>query len=339
MRKRVKELALTVKKLERRQKDTYEYKNVGIQKQAEFLQQVGDWMEDGLRVKLEAELGTVPDDLQKVITTGESLVIERLHLLKIADKWGWSAVTEFTTTDLARTEAEEKKLKKIAKASEAKLEKQKEHKKYTTRSNHYQQVGTRTESDTGIRYCSTKAGATGFTIPSSGDQEREELKTGRKRKGVATSATGQDTLPRTVRCRAPGEEDDGVGDVAILYGNKCSKDIDRLDFLEGVDCEETDYSEELKGNPVEEVEQGVKVVDSLRNKSEVWVKFGAGKMVQQIVSTGLRLNFSGKVPAKYKEKNNKSFEANIQFGIDEVKKLLSLKRWTRTWLCASTPCP
>ena len=45
--------------------------------------------------------------------------------------------------DLARTEAEEKKLKKIAKASEAKLEKQKEHKKYTTRSNHYQQVGTR----------------------------------------------------------------------------------------------------------------------------------------------------------------------------------------------------
>ena len=32
MRKRVKELALTVKKLERRQKDTHEYKNVGIQK-------------------------------------------------------------------------------------------------------------------------------------------------------------------------------------------------------------------------------------------------------------------------------------------------------------------
>ena len=93
----------------------------------------------------------MPDDLQKVITTGESLVIERLHLLKIADKWGWSAVTEFTTTDLARTEAEEKKLKKIAKANEAKLEKQKEHKKYTTRSNYYQQVGTRTESGTGIR--------------------------------------------------------------------------------------------------------------------------------------------------------------------------------------------
>ena len=176
-------------------------------------------------------------------------------------------MTEFTTTDLARTEAEEKK---IAKASEAKLEKQKEHKKYTTRSNHYQQVGTRTELDTGIRYCSTKAGATGFTIPSSEDQEREELQEKRGKEWLQV---------RQARTHCQGlygaghqEKNDGVGDVAIpvkdiLYGNKCSKDIDRPNFLEGVDCEEMDYSEELKGNPVEEVEQGVKVVDSLRNKS------------------------------------------------------------------------
>ena len=38
----------------------------------------------------------------------------------------WAAVSEFTTTDLAWTEAKEKKLKKIAKANEAKLEKQRE---------------------------------------------------------------------------------------------------------------------------------------------------------------------------------------------------------------------
>jgi hypothetical protein len=36
--------------------------------------------------------------------------------------------TEFTTTDLARSKAEEKMLKKIAKAQEAKLEKQKDRK-------------------------------------------------------------------------------------------------------------------------------------------------------------------------------------------------------------------
>ena len=51
---------------------------------------------------------------------------EGLHLLKIADKWGWSAVTEFSSTDLSRFEAEKKKIKKITKAQEAKLEKQRD---------------------------------------------------------------------------------------------------------------------------------------------------------------------------------------------------------------------
>ena len=105
----MRDLALTVAKLERKQRDTFDYKNMGITKQAAFLHQLGDWVEDSLKASLEAELGKLPSELQKVITTGESLVEERLHLLKIADKWGWSAVTEFTTRDLARSEAGEKK--------------------------------------------------------------------------------------------------------------------------------------------------------------------------------------------------------------------------------------
>ena len=124
----MRDLALTAAKLERKQRDTFEYKNVGIAKQAAFLHQLGDWVEDSLKASLEAELGKLPSELQTVISAGESLVEERLHLLKIADKWGWSAVTEFTTTDLARSEAEEKKLKKIVKAQEAKVEKQKDRK-------------------------------------------------------------------------------------------------------------------------------------------------------------------------------------------------------------------
>ena len=119
----MKDLAFMVKKLERKQRDSYQFKNTGIAKQAEFLQQVGDWLEDSLKTKLEKEMGRVPTGLQKVITAGESLIAERLHLLKIADTYGWSAVTEFISTELARSEAEEKKLKKIAKANEAKLEK------------------------------------------------------------------------------------------------------------------------------------------------------------------------------------------------------------------------
>ena len=74
------------KKLERRQKDTHEYKNNGIANQAEFLQQIEDWMEGMIKVKLEAELGVVPAELQQVVTAGELLVGERPYLLKIADK-------------------------------------------------------------------------------------------------------------------------------------------------------------------------------------------------------------------------------------------------------------
>jgi len=117
-----------VKRLERKQKEEYEFKNTGLAKQADFLRKMSDWMEDGLRVKLEEELGPVPQNLLQVISAGESLLEDRLHLLKIADTYGWSAVAEFTATDLARNEAEEKKLKKIAKEKEAKQAKLNERK-------------------------------------------------------------------------------------------------------------------------------------------------------------------------------------------------------------------
>ena len=71
-----------------------------------------------MKTSLEAQLERLPSELQRVITTGESLLEERLHLLKIANKWGCWAVTKFTPMDLARSKAEEKKLKKIARSWE-----------------------------------------------------------------------------------------------------------------------------------------------------------------------------------------------------------------------------
>ena len=54
----------------------------------------------------------------------------------------------------------------------------------------------------------------------------------------------------------------------------------------------------------------------------MWVQFGAGKMVKQVIKTGLRLNFIGKAPEDYKEPNHRSFKKNHEFCIGEVKKLL-----------------
>ena len=95
-------------------------------------------------------------------------------------------------------------------------------------------------------------------------------------------------------------------------------DLERLDILEGLNLEDLEFSEDLIGTPVEKVELGTKVVDSLKAKIHVWVKLGAGNRVQQVIQIGLRLNFTGKLPAHYREKNNKSFKKNIEFGIGEV---------------------
>ena len=65
------------------------------------------------------------------------------------------------------------------------------------------------------------------------------------------------------------------------------------------------------------------VVDSLKGKVEVRKKFGAGKMVQQVLSKGLRLSFVDKAPIAYGEKNNRSFENNKDFGIGEIRKLIA----------------
>ena len=91
------------------------------------------WLEDNLRIKLEAEVGFLSAGLQDAIKAGEKLLGDRFHLLKIADLYGWDAVEEFTATGLARNEMEEKKLKKIVKQNELKQEKVK--KQYTTRYN------------------------------------------------------------------------------------------------------------------------------------------------------------------------------------------------------------
>ena len=137
MSRRVKDLTQTVRKLERKQKDIFAFKDKGIEKQAVFIQEVGEWLEDNLRTELETVVGLFPAGLKDVIKAGEKLLEDRLHLLKIADLYGWPAVAEFTATELARNETEEKKLKKIVKQNELRNEKVREKKQYTGRYNGY----------------------------------------------------------------------------------------------------------------------------------------------------------------------------------------------------------
>ena len=111
----MKQLYKRVQRLERQEKYEYVFTNNGIAKQAKFITTVVDWVYDELQPKLEAEYGQLPKALKEVISAGDKLLSERFHLLKIADRYGWGAVLEFTEVELARNKVEEKKLKKFMK--------------------------------------------------------------------------------------------------------------------------------------------------------------------------------------------------------------------------------
>ena len=130
-----------LQRLERQRKHNYVFTNNGVAKQAKFITTVEDWVRDELQVKLEAEIGHLPKSLKDVISAGEKLLSDRFHLLKIADRYGWEAVTEFTEIELARNEVEEKKLRKIMKISELKRAKAREIKSKGGRRPYFQATG------------------------------------------------------------------------------------------------------------------------------------------------------------------------------------------------------
>ena len=110
----------------------------------------------------------------------------------------------------------------------------------------------------------------------------------------------------------------------FIYDNSpfISDEVDNIDALEGIQFNQLDFSEHLDGDAVNTTETADKVVDGLIGKVQVWAEYGAGKMNQNIVSNGLRLNFTGSIPGKYEEPNNKSFQSEEEFGISEIRKLL-----------------
>ena len=100
-----------LEKIESKKKEK-EWANTGIKKQAEFAIDIREYHEE-LNVRLEMEFGPVSDSLREFIKQGESKVHNRVHLLKIADKYGWAGATDFQEEELARDGKEEKKLKVI----------------------------------------------------------------------------------------------------------------------------------------------------------------------------------------------------------------------------------
>ena len=99
-----------------------DWSNTGIRKQAEWVIQIRDYNEE-LHSRLQAEFGEFSGSLNEFVKAGEKLVHDRIHLLRIADKFGWAGANDFMEEELARDEKEERNLKVIRKEFEAKREK------------------------------------------------------------------------------------------------------------------------------------------------------------------------------------------------------------------------
>ena len=110
-----------LEKMEKMKKEK-EWLNKGIRKQAEFAMEVRDYHEE-LSSRLEMEYGPVSNSLKEFIKNGESIVHDRIHLLRVADRYGWSGASDFQEEELARDAKEEKKLKAIRKEHEARKDK------------------------------------------------------------------------------------------------------------------------------------------------------------------------------------------------------------------------
>ena len=106
------QLFMSVKRLKRHKKGNYKFTNIGVAKQAKFITTMEDWVHDELQVRLGAEYRQLLNSLKDIISSYEKLLSERFHS-KIADQYGWAALTEFTQVELARNEVAEKKLKKM----------------------------------------------------------------------------------------------------------------------------------------------------------------------------------------------------------------------------------
>jgi hypothetical protein len=119
-------------------------------------------------------------------------------------------VTEFTATELARNEAEEKKLKKIVKQNELKQEKAKEKKQYTGRYNRYAS-GAVGGSD---RYGCIREAAQDIKKDSVGSQVTPRMARPETTGSASTAArrvissSTAEQLPRTVDQAVAGEEDE-----------------------------------------------------------------------------------------------------------------------------------
>ena len=124
------EIAKLRRKVEATEVSTRSKKFVRVshQKQGEVIEKFKDVWQYKLAEVMEAHFGSkdkIPPPMAAVVSKGESLFLERIKHLRMAEQASWSAVEKFQSDPLCGSEAEDKKWRKAKKEADAEAERTK----------------------------------------------------------------------------------------------------------------------------------------------------------------------------------------------------------------------
>ena len=121
---RLEEVERINSKLKKKEKDKFKFTKVGCKNQFKFNNKIRDISVDRMKVELKKHFKNgLPAKVEELIKEGEKEIEDENHKLKIANDFGFKAVEEFTREDLARNDAEEKKIKRFRKEKKEREEK------------------------------------------------------------------------------------------------------------------------------------------------------------------------------------------------------------------------
>ena len=108
----------------------YKFSRPGTNKNTQFAEEVRKAYSTDMRKVLRKVFGSagIPQVVCDQLAIGDKLVDDRIHLMKIADEYGWGALADFQKEELARSAEEERKLRRLRKAKIAQSKADKEKK-------------------------------------------------------------------------------------------------------------------------------------------------------------------------------------------------------------------
>ena len=125
------EIKALVADLERKAKlGETKFSRVGTEKNIKFAEEVRKAYSTDMRSVLRRIFGAdgIPRAITDQLAVGDKLIDDRIVLMKVAIEFGWSSCAEFDKEEIARNEAEEKKIKRLRKAQTAQKDRERDKK-------------------------------------------------------------------------------------------------------------------------------------------------------------------------------------------------------------------